>query len=123
MKPTTCNTPIFRKIDEGFNYESSGSFRSENGAITKKLRPKQYREENQEEAGDLCRDLRLEAVKRIEVVMSGMAWELSPGYVVNSNNIKGGPIHVFSPPKMETFRGHAGKSRERPTYVFSILGV
>ncbi|KAI3715127.1 hypothetical protein L6452_22096 [Arctium lappa] len=30
----------------------------------------------------------------------------SPGFVVKSNNIKGGTIHVFSPPKMETFRGH-----------------
>ncbi|KAI3770765.1 hypothetical protein L6452_01909 [Arctium lappa] len=36
------------------------------------------------------------------IVMSGMAWELGPGYVVKSNNITGGPIHVFSPPKMET---------------------
>ncbi|KAI3719529.1 hypothetical protein L6452_20431 [Arctium lappa] len=34
-------------MDEGFNYESNGSFRSKNGAITKKLWPKQYREENQ----------------------------------------------------------------------------
>ncbi|KAI3771320.1 hypothetical protein L6452_02482 [Arctium lappa] len=47
--------------------------------------------------------------KRFEVVMSGMAWELRSGYVVKSNNITGGPIQLFSPPKMETFRGHARK--------------
>ncbi|KAI3693191.1 hypothetical protein L6452_33022 [Arctium lappa] len=42
--------------------------------------------------------------KRFEVVMSGMTWELRSGYVVKSNNITGGPIQLFSPPKMETFR-------------------
>ncbi|KAI3757172.1 hypothetical protein L6452_04706 [Arctium lappa] len=48
--------------------------------------------------------------KRFEVVMSGMAWELKSGYVVKSNNITGGPIHLFSPPKMETFRGRTGRA-------------
>ncbi|KAI3736224.1 hypothetical protein L6452_15762 [Arctium lappa] len=52
------------------------------------------------------------------IVMSVVAWELGPGYVVKSNNITGGPIHVFSPPKMETFRRHARKLYERPTCVF-----
>ncbi|KAI3684405.1 hypothetical protein L6452_33628 [Arctium lappa] len=57
--------------------------------------------------------------KRFEVVMSGMAWELRSGYVVKSNNITGGPIHLFSTPKMETFRGHARKFEA----IFSAISI
>ncbi|KAI3736223.1 hypothetical protein L6452_15761 [Arctium lappa] len=52
------------------------------------------------------------------IVMSVVAWELGPGYTVKSNNITGSPIHMFSPPKMETFRRHARKLYGRPTCVF-----
>ncbi|KAI3733923.1 hypothetical protein L6452_13381 [Arctium lappa] len=36
--------PLWHQVlmDKGFNYETNGSFRSENGAITKKLWPKQF---------------------------------------------------------------------------------
>ncbi|KAI3692521.1 hypothetical protein L6452_32338 [Arctium lappa] len=60
--------------------------------------------------------------KRFEVVMSGMAWEVRSGYVMKSNNITGGPIHLFSPPKMETFRGRA-RNRTVKSESFGKISV